>query len=340
MNMVSVSTAPESPTPSVEDDFDTNEVAPSLTDFDSRHSDVAIPKANGASTTTKQRRIGRLSTVSRMYDVDGDGELDEAELAMRNMDKSGRGHLSNETVYKMMQEQIKTQQQLFQVKRIMFVLLAIVVVLAVSNLGTSFAAAYLAKDTTTNESFQLVDKRTGEELSTQTSTEDIELERTVINEDTGSRRLATEFEYNTSSLTIPRRLCNKLKKNCNRGRQVTLKRTWGNGDVSRHTMCPFRRGKISRSLKSILENELGQEVILKPEENGHCEISGDAVRMRQGEICQVNNDCADNLTCMKVPAFIESCQWNCAKKRWVERMKVQCQWDCDVPSCEVAEVDE
>jgi len=78
MNMVSVSTAPESPTPSVEDDFDTNEVAPSLTDFDSRHSDVAIPKANGASTTTKQRRIGRLSTVSRMYDVDGDGELDEA----------------------------------------------------------------------------------------------------------------------------------------------------------------------------------------------------------------------------------------------------------------------
>ena len=115
MNMVSVtSTAPESPTPSVEDDdFDTNEVAPSLTDFDSRHSsDVAIPKANGNNSSTKQRRIGRLSTVSRMYDVDGDGELDEAEQQMRNMDKSGRGHLSNETVYKMMQEQLKTQKQL------------------------------------------------------------------------------------------------------------------------------------------------------------------------------------------------------------------------------------
>ena len=111
--MVSVtSTAPESPTPSVEDDdFDTNEVAPSLTDFDSRHSsDVAIPKANGNDVVKK--RIGRLSTVSRMYDVDGDGVLDEAEQQMRNMDKSGRGHLSNETVYKMMQEQIKTQKQL------------------------------------------------------------------------------------------------------------------------------------------------------------------------------------------------------------------------------------
>ena len=111
--MVSVtSTAPESPTPSVEDDdFDTNEVAPSLTDFDSRHSsDVAIPKANGNDVVKK--RIGRLSTVSRMYDVDGDGVLDEAEQQMRNMDKSGRGHLSNETVYKMMQEQLKTQKQL------------------------------------------------------------------------------------------------------------------------------------------------------------------------------------------------------------------------------------
>ena len=114
MNMVSVtSTAPESPTPSVEDDFDTNEVAPSLTDFDSRHSsDVAIPKANGNDSSTTKQRIGRLSTVSRMYDVDGDGVLDEAEQQMRNMDKSGRGHLSNETVYKMMQEQLKTQKQL------------------------------------------------------------------------------------------------------------------------------------------------------------------------------------------------------------------------------------
>ena len=112
MNMVSVtSTAPESPTPSVEDDFDAYEVAPSLTDFDSRHSsDVAIPKANGNDVVKK--RIGRLSTVSRMYDVDGDGVLDEAEQQMRNMDKSGRGHLSNETVYKMMQEQMQTQKQL------------------------------------------------------------------------------------------------------------------------------------------------------------------------------------------------------------------------------------
>ena len=74
----------------------------------------------------------RLSAVSRMYDIDGDGQLgkcvyydcniscvlhyntrhshhmfsfitDEAELAMRNLDRSNRGHLTNDSVYKLMQ---------------------------------------------------------------------------------------------------------------------------------------------------------------------------------------------------------------------------------------------
>ena len=56
----------------------------------------------------------------KLYDIDGDGELDDAELAMMEMDKSGRGYLTNEKVYGMMQEQMHTQRQLFQVKRIMF----------------------------------------------------------------------------------------------------------------------------------------------------------------------------------------------------------------------------
>ena len=33
---------------------------------------------------------GRLSFGSQMYDLDGDGELDAAEQAMRDMDKSSR----------------------------------------------------------------------------------------------------------------------------------------------------------------------------------------------------------------------------------------------------------
>ena len=56
-----------------------------------------------------------------MYDVNGDGALNAAELAMRAMDQSGRGYLTNDKVYKMMQDQIEVQKQLFRVKRIMFV---------------------------------------------------------------------------------------------------------------------------------------------------------------------------------------------------------------------------
>jgi hypothetical protein len=88
-----------------------------------------------------------LSVVSKLYDVDGDGKLDAAELAMREMDSEDRGYLTNEKVYKVMQEQMKLQQEVFGLKRMSLVLLAVIVLLSVATLGTSFAAATLAKDT-------------------------------------------------------------------------------------------------------------------------------------------------------------------------------------------------
>ena len=130
--------------------------------------DEAVPTTS-SSAPARSAGDKRLSTVSKMYDIDGDGKLDEAELAMRNMDKSGRGYLSNETVYKLMQEQLQMQKSLFQMKKIIVGLLVFVVILALSNLGTSFASAILAKDTTTNSesgSPELVDKKTGEVVAT------------------------------------------------------------------------------------------------------------------------------------------------------------------------------
>ena len=37
---------------------------------------------------------------------------------VRAMDKSGRGHLTNEKVYSLMQEQLKMQKSLFQMKKV------------------------------------------------------------------------------------------------------------------------------------------------------------------------------------------------------------------------------
>lgn len=84
--------------------------------------DVETPSVNElVNIPSKHAPLRRLSTFSKKYDVKGDGVLDAAEKAMRNMDDSHRGYLTNEKVYMMMQEHLETQNQLFRVRRIMFV---------------------------------------------------------------------------------------------------------------------------------------------------------------------------------------------------------------------------
>jgi hypothetical protein len=89
----------------------------------------------------------KLSVTSRKYDVDGDGQLDEAEQNMRDMDTDNRGYLTNEEVYKVMVEQMKLQREVFSLKRLAMVFLVVMVFLSLATLATSFAAATLAKDT-------------------------------------------------------------------------------------------------------------------------------------------------------------------------------------------------
>lgn len=44
--------------------------------------------------------------------------LSNSSTTVRNMDKSGRGHLTNEKVYNLMQEQLSMQKSLFQMKKV------------------------------------------------------------------------------------------------------------------------------------------------------------------------------------------------------------------------------
>jgi hypothetical protein len=86
--------------------------------------------------------------TSKMYNVDSDGKLDVVEKALRDMDTNNRGYLTNENkVYKVMLEQMKLQQEVFGLKRMAMVFLAIIFILSLATLGSSFAAATLAKDT-------------------------------------------------------------------------------------------------------------------------------------------------------------------------------------------------
>lgn len=108
-----------------------------------------------------------LLLYNTLIDIDGDGQLDEAELALREMDTSGRGYLTNEKVFGLMTEQLAQRRQLFKLKKVIIGLAAVVVLLTLSNLGTSFAAAYLAKDTTVSDKEELVNSKTNEALGTQ-----------------------------------------------------------------------------------------------------------------------------------------------------------------------------
>lgn len=122
--------------------------------------DVAEDKDNRRASMNPEQR--GLSKVSDLYDRDHKGYLDPTEEAMRRMDSKNLGFLDNNKVYQIMHslqtEQQKSQeliaslqkehQKSMSLKRGIVYMSIFAFVLALSNIGTSFAAARLAKDTT------------------------------------------------------------------------------------------------------------------------------------------------------------------------------------------------
>jgi hypothetical protein len=127
-----------------------------------------------------------LSASAKQWDLDGDGELDDAEMALRNLDRSHKGTLSKEQMYELMADNLQTQRQLFKVKKVVIGLVAFTCVLALCNLGTSFAAAFLAKDTTTANG-KFVDTHTGNTLKTDSSATTFNIDKELT--DANRRRL-------------------------------------------------------------------------------------------------------------------------------------------------------
>jgi hypothetical protein len=101
----------------------------------------------------------RLSVISRNYDLDGDGVLDEAEKALRKMD-GGDGTLDKTAVYQHIQELMQTQKQLMNTRRILTFVTAFAVLMLLSIFGLSFAVAKLTDDT------DVVSESNAEEMGT------------------------------------------------------------------------------------------------------------------------------------------------------------------------------
>mmetsp|Transcript_40138 Transcript_40138/g.85459 ORF Transcript_40138/g.85459 Transcript_40138/m.85459 type:complete len:227 (+) Transcript_40138:1-681(+) len=217
-------------------------------------------------------------------------------------------------------------------------LLALVVLLALSNLGTSFAAAHLAKDTTTNEEDELVSKSTNEALSAQSTEDIIEMQRTNAIDLEGRRVLCerdgTEVtcDVESSFLSLDWRTCRRMMRHCKRGNTVSLSRTWTNGDTSHYKVCPYS-GTMSKYRRSTLTNELGKTFRFEQTPGGHCRLEGDAITQELGGICALNDDCNEGLTCVEDAAIINACQNRCARRRYAPHRVDECKVDCLLPSC-------
>ena len=129
-------------------------------------------------------------------------------------------------------------------------LMVFVVILALSTLGTSFASAILAKDSTTNDQNELVSKETGEALATQTTAKVIVIDEEFDQEMTRQRKLAcstTKSQGNIDSAA-----CNyddlsnistedgeMMARLCNQGVTVHTVKTDANGDLVETPLCPI-----------------------------------------------------------------------------------------------------
>jgi hypothetical protein len=96
--------------------------------------------------SAKYGRSISTSSADNIYDVDGDGRLDAIEQVMMKYDKDGDGTFSNAEIYDIIQEQLRAERKARNMKRIIVGMGCFLTLLALSNLGTSFAAMFLSKE--------------------------------------------------------------------------------------------------------------------------------------------------------------------------------------------------
>eukprot|EP00804_Cyclotella_cryptica_P010156 CCRYP_020791-RA/>CCRYP_020791-RA protein AED:0.18 eAED:0.18 QI:195/1/1/1/1/1/3/1680/327 len=300
---------------------------------DSMMSDVEI---NGDSQNKSNHNRDMLSRVSLMYDVNGDGVLDEAERAMRNLDTTGRGYLTNDKVYALMDEHIKMQKDLFRFKKVVIGLIVFVVLLALTNLGTSFAAAYLAKDTTTNGNNELVDTKLNEAVSTQTTSDAFDYTR-ALNEKKGARRLCTKqngiYTCETDSyLNMPYDEGVRMVGKCKKGKTVDLKRAWHDGSETIIHLCPTTRATYSQR-----ETRFDNGVTMTISDDGNFyELKGDVLTQDEDDVCDESADCDSGLVCKDNLQAIDACKRHCDRLRFGPQRLQGCYDSCVFRSCQAS----
>lgn len=219
---------------------------------------IAEDVETGASSSSAPSSVAQddakrhsLSASERRWDIDGDGRLGKTEKALKDMDAEGKGTLTKEQMANLMRQNMAVQKQLGSVKKVVYALVAFTVVLALANVGVSFAAAYLAKDTTVNDG-KLADKA-GNAVATDTTRTTFDLDAAQdsnINE--YDRELSRALNNNKNSVTSATGLDVTQENNfhwlaaddgaafveaCRRGGSASFRKQWAHGCESTHVYC-------------------------------------------------------------------------------------------------------
>jgi len=277
---------------------------PQLEDYDSGDSvsESGSLSSNGSASITSQRSIKtksrrpRLSKISSMYDLNGDGCLDEIEQAMRDRDVDNSGNLDNREVHAVIQDQLKNQSDVRLYKKVAAALTCLVAILSLSNFATGWASAILSKDTVADpESGTIQSKSSHEIIGINSVANEFDLE-SLTDEEFEERRLLVDAEMEEDpdhEYHVHRRLGKKNNKNsstktkvaydhgkireedlmklirkCDGVNTVSIKRKWQDGDFDVDTICGpgttvVEKGKMKSNKSKTKRRRVDQQVKLR-----------------------------------------------------------------------------
>eukprot|EP00521_Asterionellopsis_glacialis_P015965 CAMPEP_0195305868 /NCGR_PEP_ID=MMETSP0707-20130614/36910_1 /TAXON_ID=33640 /ORGANISM="Asterionellopsis glacialis, Strain CCMP134" /LENGTH=745 /DNA_ID=CAMNT_0040370075 /DNA_START=86 /DNA_END=2323 /DNA_ORIENTATION=+ len=171
------------------------------------------------------RKQSSLSSFSVVYDLDGDGQLDKLERKMRDMDEEKRGHLRNDQVYGILEDQERFMLKYLSMRRVLVVAAILIVILAVSSFATAFAAVMIAKDTKESDGKLVANggEYEGKVLATQQAAETYYAPPYKGNSGTSRMRRMNDEDGNGSNPTVIASIANSMYSNCEEGKNIWLR---------------------------------------------------------------------------------------------------------------------
>jgi hypothetical protein len=240
--------------------------------------DGSLPKRHRVSRLSlfkkKERRSSKMfikdlseedQAKASKFDLDGNGILDKVELAMMRYDADGDGNLGLQEVYGIVEDHLKDKNNIGALRKVIAGLTCFVVILALSNLGTSIASAILLKDMAADTTTSELKLLNSDVMGTQSSAETFEAAEMDVDTRRARRKLVVEsLTANPFGEHAHRRLAKngdkckgkqcdsdiafdvnvmkqedvmKIKSKCDLGRVVNLRRYFPGGSADTSNLC-------------------------------------------------------------------------------------------------------